>query len=331
MTSSLPLISVSVLNQTSICDISPSQISILISSFENEKFRLISCGDYVSAQQLENKIKELKLFQTKSTFNRIHQNRFTEIQFRLTEAQQKLTERLRLRSEHFKRFEEQQSQSLKSFNLFAEKELENFNFKHEIPPSEIFTKYSHEYLNLRMREKSLVSSKRYIEAECLKIEADKRMIIERENQEKFWIIHVNKQRELLISKQNDQRKAIERKWNRRWNELCFSINQEISKLENVVRKLKQKLCEIEIEIEGNENGNEKVEVEIEGTEIGIRNSNLKTSEKMNSVDQSKSFQRLKVSSHQSNRLKSKMVYVRSQTYNQTHRIRIRSHNSINIL
>jgi hypothetical protein len=314
MSCSIPQIAVSVLNQTPVSDVSPSQISDLISYFEDEKLRVISCGDYVAAQHIEDKINELKQFQMKSTFNRIHRDRCAEIQNRLTEAQQELDQRLRNRDQLFKTFKEQKCQSLQDFNTFADEELQDFNAEYETAPPCVFTKYSQEYLNLRMREKYMISSKRYIEAETLKTEADRRLIIERENQENAWRMQVNKKRELLIARQNDQRKALQRKWDRRWNDLCPSIDEEVSKFQNLVRNLKLKLSEVE----GDEN------VDFDGTATRSRSPNPKTTRKTISVSQAKPPQRSDVSPHQLNRLRSRMAYVRAKAYSQTHRTRIQS-------
>ena len=112
----------------------------------------------------------------------------------------------------------------------------------EVPPK--FRKFSPEYLNMRKREKFMVSSKRYVEANTLKKEADKIEKKEREIQQKNWGDYVNQQRQLLIKKQQEQRRCFIEKWDREWAALVPSADAEVTKCENVVKNIEANISSL---------------------------------------------------------------------------------------
>jgi hypothetical protein len=278
-----------------------------ITQIELRKAKMIASGDYLTAQRHQERIDELKFLNTESTYDGIHQDRCHEIHTRLMTAQRQLADRAAAADRVLQKFTQQRQADLDGFDERARQELATFDETH--PPAALpakFRKYSYEYLNLRMRERYMVSSKRYMEAEALKAEADALEIVEIERQRRNWDDYVTKKRQLLIAQKAEQRRILEEKWDRDWRALRPSATADVARRENVVRALESKL----VEVEGEHN------VAFDGA--ATRGPSRAVTSRSLPVARPQ-LPRLPMAPRQPNHLRARMRYVRTKNYDQAHK------------
>ena len=269
-----------------------------------QKQASIDNDDFLSAQLFDDKIIEMELHKTETTYLINKNGRVDELQRRLFEARQNLEEQKAKKNEVLDNFQRERESKMMKLQEQLDEELNMFDIKHsgEIPAK--FRKYSADYLNLKQRELFMVSSKRYVEANALKKEADKKKIIEEENQRKNWDKYVNKQREILIKKQQEKLRCLEERYQKEWNALYPSFLNEIEKSENAIRMLESKIAEFSL----------VQNVDLDGTatarNLQTRSRDLDSSSRRPNP----SLPPLSVRPTQADPLRSRLQYIRKSNY-----------------
>jgi hypothetical protein len=287
-----------------ISEIPPILAPPLLHYLQGRKDDAFTAGQFCDVQRIHDKINALKLAYARGTFSGMLQDRCLELRARLDAARGELARQRDARSQRIDAFDGERARDLAHFEEEAGNALSEFDAMHDCAPPAPFRKWSHAYLNLRKKEEYLVSSKRYVEAEKLKQEADQRETVERENQQSAWTTYVNKQRFLLMTKQAAERRALDQKWSRHRQRLVSGADAEVSQLESLIRNLQSKIAEIE--------GDQTVTLEGASTRPASR---MLTARVTTPDAQS---QRKKVEiwphHHHPNRLRSRIAWVRSKAY-----------------
>ena len=210
----------------------------------NQKSEAIKAEDFLSAQKFEDKINEIKLMQVEDAYESRQNDKYEDLIQRLSDAQSALEEQRENLNQILQSFQDEREEAIMKLDEKLDNDLYQFDEDHniEVPPK--FRKFSPEYLNIRKREKFMVSSKRYVEANNLKKEADAMEKKERAIQEKNWENYVNQQRQLLIKKQQEQRRCFIEKWDREWTALVPSAEAEVTRCENVVKNIEANLADL---------------------------------------------------------------------------------------
>lgn len=267
-----------------------SKIRKLIVYLVQEKDKLIEDGNYLEAQKFEIKIDELRQISTESSYDSIHRGRYDELQQRLETAERDLQMNLEKRDSIIESFQRERQQALDEMEACLQQELISFEAKHDTDPPPKFRKFSPEYLNLRQRERAMIYSKRYVDANNLKAEAD---ILERkevQQQNRNWERHVAKQRQLLVKRHEEQRRILQEKWDREWAALSPSADQQIKKCENAVRAVESRIMA----------ESEQILPEVAPTKRSI-------------------------SVQQNDRLRSRAAYMRTKNYNEIRHQKVKRH------
>lgn len=210
----------------------------------NQKNEAIKAEDFLSAQKFEDKINEIKLMQVEEAYESRQNGKYEDLVQRLSEAQNILEDQRENLNQVLQSFQDEREEAILKLDEQLESELFQFDEEHNVDPPPKFRKFSPEYLNMRKREKFMVSSKRYVEANALKKEADILEKKERQIQQKNWGDYVNQQRQLLLKKQQEQRRCFIEKWDREWAALVPSAECEVTKCENVVKNIEANISNL---------------------------------------------------------------------------------------
>ncbi|OHS97470.1 hypothetical protein TRFO_36334 [Tritrichomonas foetus] len=231
------------LNGLSPDQIPPQNINPLISYLQQYKQQYLSAKDYLTAQSIEDICVKLSEISTNSNFGDIRQNHQHQLEQRLNLARQEYQKTKQERIDAQSKFEKDREESLNRLFQEQDKELEKFDKEilEKIPAK--FTKFSTEYLNLRKQEECMVQAKRYAEANEFKIEADKLEEIEMAKNRQKWSKQVKKLRDTLIAKQNQQKEALEDKWETKWAETIPKIIDEENRCLKTVKVIEAKINE----------------------------------------------------------------------------------------
>lgn len=220
-------------------------IESYINSLNLEKLRLVEEGKYVEAENIKQKIKEVK--ENYEGRNKIaiadqHENEMKALE------EEYNRELMYFHESWDERFRELQDKSRKEEDSLIEnqeKEMQAlYDYLEETLPKLIFLKHSKEYLDLRQIEMNMVKQELYLEAHRIKLKADALL---KEEEDKF-----NKEKEKKIKikidklkkKQSLERNTLKEK---------LTIEAEISKktksdeLEKLIHKFKNKKVDLEIQ------------------------------------------------------------------------------------
>lgn len=312
----------------------PARYQQRVSNYlKSQKKEAIKEEDFLSAQKFEDKINEISLMQTEDSFEMAEIDKYEVLIQRLTNAQYELEDQRSKTNQLLEIFQIERENAIREFDEQQNQELILFDEQHsgEIPPK--FRKFSPEYLNLRKREKFMVSSKRYVDAENLKTEADARELIERETQRKNYQEYTKNQRNNLMKKQNEQRLCFIEKWDSEWAALLPSADNEVQKYENAVRAIEAKISIASID----------QQVGLDGTALPVANPSLMTTGRQSyrkvtgrttttsptSRKDGNSLPPLAVRPVQADPLRSRLAYIRTKNYNKTREKVVQRHISRN--
>lgn len=202
---------------------------------ETLKAQAIEQEDYMLAQKIEDACKEIGQKKQIQSYSNRQKSRIQELELKVIQAKQDLDDKTQKIQEITDKYNKEKKESLEKFEADKQKELDDYTNKmlQNIPSS--YQKNSWEYLQLRKQEEFLVSSKRYVEANDIKKEADKLEAEERARQEELWKQHVMTLRQAYAQKIENQRKCLIQSWEQKWNLLQPSAQMEIKKAIKAVK------------------------------------------------------------------------------------------------
>lgn len=184
----------------------------------------IKSGDYLLAQRCEDVDRKIQAKLKRSDFIMTREIKDDCLIERLNDATDEFNETTDKANYIMDTFEKRKQDSIRRLEEKQKQEMDEFNENHtyeKMLPK--FLKYSQAYLNLKFREKSLVSSKRFIEADALNKQAKELQEIEDQQHRENWDRYVGMERAKLQQKHANQMSALVDKWEKDKSSLLPSI------------------------------------------------------------------------------------------------------------
>ena len=204
-----------------------------------EKDRLVQEGKYLEAEEIKEKINEMKKGNNSEKREALHESQVKERQILEGDYE---TERKELEEKWDKKIQEFVEDGKKQ-----EKELvEQHNKKMEEYITKLTSeypriKYSSEYLNGRVQENKLAKQERYKEAAQRKIINDKMQQQENEKYETDRSENINKNAEVLGLKQEQDLNVLRSRLARIYDKLVCKKEKDLERLNNKFKNKKQEL------------------------------------------------------------------------------------------
>ena len=191
-----------------------------------KKNAAIADRDYRRVQVIENTINGLD--KTGAYMKMMEQSNMQArmLNEKLQKAKDDLRDAITRHERIAERFNEEREAAMQQQLKEHEMELLQFDEEHNTEPPAKFRKFSREYWQLRTQEEFMVSSKRYVEANALRSEANKREKEEKKKQMENWTSFVQQQREKLIQKHDSARKVLLEKWEKEWDGMLVSFKKD---------------------------------------------------------------------------------------------------------
>ena len=209
-----------------------------------EKDKLVQEGKYLEAEEIKEKIKNMKKNSNTQKVDELHESQIKERQALEGDYE---TERKELEEKWDKKIQEFVDDGKKQ-----EKELvETHNKKMEEYISKLTSeypriKYSSEYLNGRVQENKLAKQERYKEAAKMKSINDKRQQQENEKYEQERNENINKNAETLGIKQEQDLNVLRARLARIYDKLVCKKDKDLERLNNKFKNKKQELIGVQI-------------------------------------------------------------------------------------
>ena len=221
-----------------------SQKSQEIKQLMEEKGKLVQEGKYLEAEEIKEKIKNMKKNSNTQKVGELHESQIKERQALEGDYE---TERKELEEKWEKKIQEFVDDGKKQ-----EKELvETHNKKMEEYISKLTSeypriKYSSEYLNGRVQENKLAKQERYKEAAKMKAINDKRQQQENEKYEQERNENINKNAETLGIKQEQDLNVLRARLARIYDKLITKKDKDLERLNNKFKNKKQELIGVQV-------------------------------------------------------------------------------------
>lgn len=237
------------MNGKDLFEIDPMLLQFLIAPLREIRLKSLKDGDYITAQKAEQGARAVVAQQNLQEKMDEQDEKISEQQQRLEIAQiqlENVKEKWEILMERRKQEMENDIQNKKM--KFAMK-LEEFDqqFEQEPPPKAL--KLSPGALDLKAKEKFLVSSKRFDEAKAMRNMANIRERQEIEMKKEQYYKALLKEREKLIEQEKQKMFVTEMTWQSSLSKMQMNANKEIAHAEKTVEHLLslQKTLESEVE------------------------------------------------------------------------------------
>ena len=206
---------------------------------------VIPTGDYMHAQEVEDKINVLMLGHQKEKYENGQLDTYQELQKRLERAREDLKvaeENRRIYVEDVDRRQAEEEVELAEMQRDELRQLEE-QYSGEPPPK--FVRWSPGYLNMRRKEKFLVKAKRYVEAHDMKCQADKLEKEETQASIGSWKAYGMQQRELLVRQHQVKMEYLIERYEQEKVSQLLTLDTEIERFRNTVKLLEAKIRNVE--------------------------------------------------------------------------------------
>lgn len=190
--------------------------------------------DYRRVQFIENRMKEFDQIASESRYNQTNVTEMQKLNDKLETTRSDLNRTVTRNDQIFQRFSEEYQKAMAALAEEQARELEKFDQEHATDPPARFRKFSKDYSDIRMREERMVASKRYVEANELRAEADKMEKAEKRQQKLNWERYIEQQKAKLVKKHANAKRCAIEKWQKDWNALIVSAQNEESIHRNAV-------------------------------------------------------------------------------------------------
>jgi hypothetical protein len=178
------------------------EMEALLAELRVRRKAALKMEDYIEAERIAYASTQLLRRVNSYTVVKFQEAKTVELTLKLEEAQKKLADlefRWRNVMQHFRMQRDQELHRIYANNIMAIEELEGLKSE-PLPPK--FNKRSPALLNLRQRERAMISSRRYDDAAIVQVEADRLQSVEDEKNRHEWISDVDLQIEKLTVKLN---------------------------------------------------------------------------------------------------------------------------------
>lgn len=201
-----------------------NELNRAVKAIKNIQQDSIKHGEYKIAQRCEDVYRQIQAKLKKEHFIMTREMKDDDLIDRLNTATDEFNETNQKAENILTTFEKRRADALEALDAKHKQELEQFDQNHtydKMLPK--FAKYSQNYLNLKFRERSLVSSKRFIEAEALNKLAKKIQEEEDQQHRENWDNFVSIERNKLLQKQANQMSALNDKFEKDKSALMPSV------------------------------------------------------------------------------------------------------------
>ncbi|OHS92811.1 hypothetical protein TRFO_40871 [Tritrichomonas foetus] len=210
-------ISNELLNGAPTTSVDPCKAGAVYSYLRKHKQEVLKKPDYFLAQRIDDVCSELMLLSSQTSYCEYRGEEIAAAEEKLEQAKNQLQLILDEREKVNQLFNNQKAKNIEKLEQQQQEELEQLEQKYNsgIPPK--FKKVSNEVLNIRKQEEFLRNSKRYMEAQQLKEEADALEAFELARQEVKYHNEKIEAKEKLMAQHQTQMKCLLEKMNRQYN------------------------------------------------------------------------------------------------------------------
>ena len=194
------------------------------------KQKVIESKDYMYAQEIEDKLNELNIFCTKSSYEQQQELSYDCLCRKLKSIEKDLEEANVYKQDFIESFDIEKQNALDLLLQKQQEELNEIDIEEQKGIPSQFNKYSGCYLNQRKKEKSLVSAKFYLAAYHMKKDNDKLQVQENEQIQINWQNFNCSKKENLMKQHQQQIDCLNEKFEKTYLSRIMIIDAEIDKL-----------------------------------------------------------------------------------------------------
>ncbi|OHT01102.1 hypothetical protein TRFO_01680 [Tritrichomonas foetus] len=205
---------------------------------------VIKSQDYMYAQAIEDKINEINLHCTKTTYEMQQETTYDQLRAKMQIAKDELKEAKLTKQTFIEQFNQQREKAVENLLLAQQNEMENFE-------DEVnryiyrYNKYSRDLLNRRNKEQNMVLAGLFIEAYWTKKDADALQIQEDDQIHKNWNSFVEHKRDSLMKYHQAQMQCLIEKFEKNYIASIRHLDSDIKRYRNAVHSLKTKVSTAE--------------------------------------------------------------------------------------
>lgn len=215
------------------------ELDMIVEGLKQRRDQALEEEDFDTAELAKNCSNEMIRQSEFSYAVQIQEERVEELKEKLAESRkslQDLRSRWRAVIQNFQKQRDEELQEIYQENMRKLEEVEKLK---EEPPPPKFRKYSPMLLNMRTREKAMVSSKMYDEASVLQEEANKIQAVEDERNRQEWHANVDDQSQKLADKLNKALSVRETNLHKEENNIRRQMRKELTSAEKQVAHLER--------------------------------------------------------------------------------------------
>ncbi|KAK8893986.1 hypothetical protein M9Y10_022416 [Tritrichomonas musculus] len=242
------------------------------------KQKVIESKDYMYAQEIEDKINQLNVFCTKSSYEQQQELSYDCLCRKLRNIEHDLEEAKMIKNEFIESFNIEKQNALDMLLQKQQGEIEELDeeIKKGIPYQ--FNKYSSEYLNQRKKEKSLVSAKFYLAAYYMKKDTDKLQIQENKQMQINWYNYNSSKKDYLMKQHQQQIDCLNEKFEKTFLSNILILDAEIDKFNAAYATTKLKIDTIKYyNSPGTRQTSQRTIVKVPSQNVSSRMTRMRTS------------------------------------------------------
>lgn len=184
--------------------LAPRNYRAIIRELQRVKADALRDGDYLMAERCVNASRKVLAMTSENRFEEMTTARVDELAEKLRTKENDRDEVKEHWARSIRDAERKRDADLKMMEKENEKELREFDKQFDLEPPPEMRKFSPQLLQLRVREKYMVQSGRYVEATEVRAEAEKMMAKEIQQHHERWIESLKLKRADLIKKQQER-------------------------------------------------------------------------------------------------------------------------------
>ena len=216
-----------------------------------EQRRLASLkGDFNTANEIDQLIREISAFFYESDLYKGKAKEVSTYEYQYNQAQTRLVDLMETWNEKLDRMRNQSQKATRRMDDFVQTQLSNYDTKIPSELPAMYSKLSPDLLNLKDRERHMIGCRMFKEAEELHKEFERRQKIElqRKREEYYRSFEIN--RKALEKRVNRKREAVLSDWNRKIQHAEHMMNKEINPLKEGCGNYERKLIAAKAEYIG---------------------------------------------------------------------------------
>jgi hypothetical protein len=217
------------------------QLDAIVDNLKTRREWALANDDYIGADQIEDAMRAILRRADAVNALKIQETRAEEMAQKVDEARHNLADLIARWEVVVANFVEQRDRELSEIWESNQKALADVEKLKDDPLPARFRKYSPHLLDMRRRERALVSSKRYDEACVLQAEADRNQAVEDERNRADYIASINDQLQKLAAKLDQAYNVRQMNLAKEEHTIRRQMNIEIGSARKMVQHLERAL------------------------------------------------------------------------------------------